>query len=75
MTDAENKGPIDEKVLFDAIRDNFSPEAVAAMAMYLQAADTRSAEVNRQLLWLSNELATLVGGSEMLTDLANEIGL
>ena len=76
MTNAnhEPKG-IDVEVLFDALRDNFSPEAIAAMAMYLQGPDTKSAEVNRELQWFSNELVKLVGGNETFTELANEVGL
>lgn len=75
MTSDRHQKTVDEAVLFDALRDTFSPEAIAAMVMYLQGPDTKSTEVNRQLQWFAGELTSLVGGNEMLADLANEIGL
>ncbi len=70
----EPKG-IDVQVLLDALRDSFSPQAIAAMAMYLQGPDTKSVEVNRELRWFAGELVKLVGGNETFTELANEVGL
>jgi hypothetical protein len=70
----EPKG-IDVQVLLDALRDNFSPQAVAAMAMYLQGPDTKSIDVNRELQWFAGELVKLVGGNATFTELANEVGL
>ena len=64
-----------EQDLFDAIRANFSPGAAVAIAMRLRGADTKSDEVNRQLVWLSGNLATLVGGPEKVLSIANEIGI
>lgn len=55
--------PTPDEVLFDAIKDNFSPQAVAAMAAYLQAANTKNREVNRQLTWFASELVKLVGAT------------
>ena len=66
---------IDEQVLFDALKDNLSPRAVAAVVAYLQPANTNNPEVNRQLRWLSDRLTELVGGSEQLDRLTDELGL
>ena len=55
--------PTPDEVLFDAIKDNFSPQAVAAMAAHLQAANTKNREVNRQLTWFAGELVKLVGAT------------
>lgn len=70
----EPKG-VDVQVLLDAMRDNFSPQAVAAMVLYLQGANTKNAAVNREVQWFAGELANLVGGSDAILNLANEIGL
>ena len=63
------------ELLREAIKDNFSPEAVAAIATCLQATSTKSAEVDRQLRWFSGELTGLLGGADALAGLAEEIGL
>jgi len=70
----EPKG-VDVQVLLDAIRDNMSPQACAAMVMYLQGANTKNAAVNREVQWFAGELANLVGGGDALLNLANEIGI
>ncbi|MFO8012077.1 MAG: hypothetical protein R6X20_02110 [Phycisphaerae bacterium] len=66
---------IDEQDLFDALKDNLSPQAVAAIVAYLQPANTSNSEVNRQLGWLSERLTDLVGGPEQLDRLTDELGL
>ena len=66
---------IDEQDLFDALKDNLSPQAVAAIVAYLQPARTSNAEVNRQLRWLAERLTDLVGGPEQLDRLTDELGL
>ena len=66
---------IDEQDLMDALRDNLSPQAVAAVVAYLQPAKTDNAEVNRQLRWLAERLTELVGGPEQLARLTDELGL
>ncbi len=66
---------IDEQVLFDALQDNLSPQAVAAVVAYLQPAKTDNTEVNRQLRWLAERLTELVGGSDELARLTDELGL
>jgi len=66
---------IDEQVLFDALQDNLSPQAVAAVVAYLQPAQTDNTEVNRQLRWLADRLTELVGGPDELARLTDELGL
>ncbi len=70
----EPKG-IDERVLFDALRDNLSPQAVAAVVAYLQPAETSNPEVNHQLRWLAERPTELVGGPDELARLTDELGL
>ena len=66
---------IDEQDLFDALKDNLSPQAVAAIVAYLQPARTTNPEVDRQLRWLAGRLTDLVGGPEQLDRLTDELGL
>jgi cytochrome c1 len=66
---------IDEQVLFDALKDNLSPQAVAAIVAYLQPANTSNPEVNRQLRWLADRLTDIVGGPEQLDRLTDGLGL
>ncbi len=65
--------------MFEAIKDNFSPEAVATMASYLDTANstvgTNSPSVNHQVAWFAHELRTLVGGDEEYSRLCQEVGL
>ena len=55
------EAPKPEDLLMDAIRENFSPEAVAAMAAFLQAAKTKDRRVNEQLAWFVEKLIAEVG--------------
>jgi hypothetical protein len=66
---------IDEQELLDALKDNLSPQAVAAIVAYLQPARTSNPEVDRQLRWLAGRLTDLVGGPEQLDRLTDELGL
>ncbi|KPJ77413.1 MAG: hypothetical protein AMK72_01050 [Planctomycetes bacterium SM23_25] len=63
------------EVLKDLLRDNLSPQAVAAIAAFLQPARTKDNAVNRQLRWFAEALTELVGGPEMQGRLAEEVGL
>lgn len=65
----------DESELFDAIREQLSPEAVASIVAYLQPAHTNNQDVDRQVRWFAAELTKLVGGNEHLTTLMEELGL
>jgi len=68
---------VDEDVLLEAVKDNFSPQVVAAMAnaLRVQVNSPRSSEVTRQLRWLADRLTELVGGSEQYHRLCEEAGL
>jgi len=66
---------IDEQVLFDALRDNLSPHAVAAIVSFLQPVRTNNSDVDRQVHWFAEELTKLVGGYEQQSRLAEELGL
>jgi hypothetical protein len=61
--------------LFDALRENLSPQAVAAMATYLMAGKTACPEVSRELAWFTNRLVEMLGGAEALDRTAKEAGL
>ena len=60
-----------------ALKDNLSPEAVAAIAAYLVARPTAApnAKVNRELNWFTDRLVNLVGGDEAFNRLCEELGL
>jgi len=62
-------------VLMDALKDNLSPQAVAAVVAYLQPAHTSNPEVDRQLRWFAERLTELVGGPEQLNRLTDSLGL
>lgn len=62
------------KALADAMRENFSPEAIAAMIAYLQAVETRSDEANSQVSWFADALMEMLG-VDAYNRMANELGL
>jgi hypothetical protein len=62
-------------VLKDVLSDALSPQAVAAIAAYLQPAKTKDKAVNHELRWFAERLTELVGGPEMQGRLAEEVGL
>ncbi len=61
--------------LVDAMRENLSPEAVAAIAYWLQPATTNNDDVNRELRWFSQQLTQVLGGSKQQSRIAEELGL
>jgi len=67
--------PKPEDVLADALRENLSPHAVAAIAAYLQPVRTMDPEVVRQVRWFAELLTKVVGGDEAFDRLCEEVGL
>ena len=65
----------DEGDLFAAIREQISPEAVAAIASCLLANRTNNPDVNRQVRWFHDQLCEMLGGYEQQSLLAEELGL
>ena len=64
-----------EDLLTDALRENLSPHAVAAIAAYLQPVHTMDPEVVRQVRWFAELLIRAVGGQDELNRLCEEVGL
>ena len=67
---------MDVEALKDAIQFNMSPEAVALMIAHLQDTpcdDNRDAE--NQVEWFVQQLIEVVGGTEALNHLFEEIGV
>jgi len=75
LADKQEPAGVDEQVLFDALKDNLSPQAVAAVVAYLQPAHTSNPDVDRQLRWFAERLTELVGGPEQLNRLTDGLGL
>ena len=73
VTVPENPDPV--QVMVDAIKDNLSPQAVAAIIAYLQPAKTKDAKINREIEWFSEKLVEAVGGNAALNQLMDEVGL
>jgi len=69
--------PRDDETLFEAMKDNLSPQAVAAIVAYLVARPTAAPNraVNRELNWFADRLVELVGGDEAFNGLCEELGL
>jgi hypothetical protein len=65
----------DESELFEAVREQLSPQAIAGIVAYLQPAETNNHDVDRQVRWFSEELVKLLGGYEQQSRLAEELGL
>lgn len=63
------------EILRDVLKDNLSPEAVAAVVSYLQPVSTRSSAVNKEIEWFAEQLVELLGGHQQHSRLANELGL
>lgn len=61
--------------LVDALRENLSPEAVAAIASWLQPARTNDENVDREVRWFAEQLAQALGGWDQQSRLAEELGL
>lgn len=73
VTIPEEPKPAD--LLADAIRENLTPDAVAAIAAYLQPARTRDENVNRQNAWFSEQLVLAIGGHDALNQAMEDLGL
>ena len=67
--------PKPEDMLTDALRENLSPHAVAAIAAYLQPVRTMDPEVVRQVRWFAELLTKVVGGEDQMNRLCDEVGL
>jgi len=67
--------PKAEDVLADALRENLSPHATAAIVAYLQPVRTMDPEVVRQVRWFAELLTRAVGGEDELNRLCDEVGL
>ena len=65
----------DEQELFDAMREQLSPHAVASIVSHIQGAQTNNQDVDRQVHWFAEELCKLLGGYERQAKLAEELGL
>jgi hypothetical protein len=66
--------PKPEEMLIDAIRDNLSPQAVAAIVACLQPVNTNDPAVTREVQWFASQLVVAVG-SEQINQLLDEIGV
>ena len=67
--------PKPEELLIDALRENLSPHAVAAIASWLQPATVADASVNQEIGWFRGVLIDALGGYEQQNRLAEELGL
>lgn len=67
--------PKPEALLVDALRESLSPEAVAAIASWLQPASTNDENVDREVRWFAEQLAQALGGWDQQNRLAEELGL
>ena len=67
--------PKPEDMLTDALRENLSPHAVAAIAAYLQPVRTMDPDVVRQVAWFRELLTKVVGGEDQMNRLCDEVGL
>ncbi len=65
----------DSAELFDHIREQLSPEAVAAIVAWLQPAHTNDPQVDRQVRWFADQLVQLLGGNDNFARLMDELGL
>jgi len=64
----------DEAELFEHLREQFSPEAVAAIAAWLQPASTNNPEVDRQIQWLIDKIIEMLG-ADQYNALCDDLGL
>ena len=73
VTIPENPKP--EDLFADAVRENLSPHAVAAIASYLRTVRTSDEKVTREIQWFAEHLAKTLGGWDQQNRLAEELGL
>lgn len=64
-----------QTLLIEALRENLSPHAVAAIASYTMNIQTDDIAVNGEVAWFVERLTELVGGWKQQGVLAEEIGL
>ena len=62
------------EVVQDVLRDNLSPQAVAAIAAHLFAAGTKNDGVNKEIRWFADQLVSMVG-TDQYNALCEEVGL
>jgi hypothetical protein len=74
-SDKTNIPENDEQELFDAMREQLSPEAIASIIAHVQGAATNNPDVDRQVSWFRDRLTELLGGSEHHARLMDELGL
>ena len=67
--------PDPTEVMVEAIKDNLSPAAVAAIIAYLQPTRVKDAKVQREVEWFSEKLVEAVGGDAELSRFCDELGL
>ena len=65
----------DESYLFDAIREQLSPQAIASIIAHIQGAATNNPDVDRQVSWFRDRLTELLGGIDNHARLMDELGL
>ena len=63
------------RALQHQIRENMSPEAASAIAAFLQPAQTKNDDVNREIQWFADLLIEMVGGGDEMNRLCEESGL
>ena len=64
----------DDAELFEHIREQLSPEAVAAIAAWLKPARTNNPDVDRQIQWLIDQLIEMLG-ADQYNALCDDLGL
>ncbi len=65
---------VPREVVQEVMRDNLSPQAVAAIAAHLHGlVSTKDAKVNREVAWFTEQLLEMLG--EQYNALCEEIGL
>ena len=62
------------EALIDALRDNLTPEAVAAIACWLQPASTNDSDVNAEIQWFTRTLVEMIGRDDF-GRMVNELGI
>ena len=72
VTIPEDDNPMD--VLIDALKDNFSPGAIATMASALHGIETNNGSVNMEVLYMRDVLIQILGMDEY-NKFLNALGL
>jgi hypothetical protein len=64
------------KVLQDAMRDHFSPEAIALMIANLQGVRSSNCPgADGEVRWFVEQMTNLAGGAECVNRLFDEVGV